>query len=109
MKRLIKLLLLVAVFGGLYVTNPTMEDFKAFVRDEAGGIVLEEMGDTELGRILADVGSSLAAGVVERFTDRKDYWIFSVYDLGTGRTQNDDPWRFVGVAGRFIEISRPEK
>ena len=108
MKGLIKLLLLAAVIGGLYVTNPTMEDFKMFVRDQASETVRKEMGDTEFGRVLSDVGSTLAAGVVERFTERKDYWVFSVYNLGLNSGRNAEPWRFVGVAGRFFELNKPE-
>ena len=44
-----------------------------------------------------------------RAATRDDYLLFSLYRVDLGADgQPKDQWRFLGVAGEFFELSRPE-
>jgi hypothetical protein len=89
--------------------NPSMDDFSLFVRAQSEQILIDETGDTSLGRALSAFGSRLAGDYVHRVTERRNYFVFSTYTIdldGPERTGNE--WRFLGIGGRFIELDRPE-
>jgi hypothetical protein len=92
----------------LFIFNPEMGDFKVFVGEESERILLTRAGDSELGRILSDVGSSLAGDYVDRITEREDYFLFSTYRIDLdGPDETENEWRFLGIGGQFIEMQRP--
>ena len=102
------LLLLVLVFGGLFFFNPDMEDFKAFVSTRSEALLGERMGSGALGEALSAAGSRLAGRYVDRVTERNDYLVFSTYTVDLdGADSAEEDWRFLGVAGQFIETQRP--
>ena len=89
--------------------NPDMEDFATFVEAQSEKIVVQETGEGRLGRALGRIVGGLAGANVDRVTERDNYFVFSTYTLdldGTESTAND--WRFLGIAGQFFELHRPE-
>lgn len=103
------LIMVLAAITLLFIFNPDMDDFKAFVHTESARILLDKTGDTTLGRVLSGAGSSLAGAYVDRVTDRENYFLFSTYHIdldGPDRDEND--WWFLGIGTRFIQLSQPE-
>lgn len=89
--------------------NPDMADFRQFVRLESSDILLEETGDSEIGRALSGLGSQLAGSYVDRITTRRNYFLFSSYTVKLGGEESEeDEWRFIGFAAHFFETNRPE-
>ncbi|MEM1128250.1 MAG: DUF4359 domain-containing protein [Bacteroidota bacterium] len=102
------LVLLGVALGYLAFSNPDMADFTTFVETQSEEIILQETGDGVLGRVLSSAGSSLAGSYVDRVTEQKNYVLFSVYtvDLDGSRSE-EEHWRFLGIAGRFLELEEP--
>lgn len=97
--------------------NPGMDDFTAFVESETEVILQGRLGESPLGRALAGAGAGMIRVIVERVTERTNYFVFSTYTIdlaamgGVPRVaddSNEEAWRFLGVAGRFVELHRPE-
>lgn len=94
----------------LAIFNPGMDDFRLFVTDRAEEMILQEAGDTALGRALSGAGGSLAGQYVDRITERHNYILFSTYTIDfDGRESEEERWRFLGLAGQFLELERPEE
>ncbi|MDX1548142.1 MAG: hypothetical protein R3247_14185 [Rhodothermales bacterium] len=88
--------------------NPGMDAFSLFIGEQSERLVLRETGDTALGRALAGLGGGLAGAYVDRLTERANYGVFSTYTLDFDAGREGDEWRFVGIAGQFIETERPD-
>lgn len=89
--------------------NPGMDDFALFIETNAESLILEETGDTMLGRALSGAGGNLAGQYVRRITDRRNYFVFSTYTIDLDGSESDEEeWRFLGMAGRFVELERPQ-
>jgi hypothetical protein len=99
-----KLLVFVLIVGGvLAYTNPGMEEFSDYARDISQEMIQDEVGDNAIGRAVAQFGSSLAGDFANELTERKNYVVYSTYTIGS-----DNPdWKFLGIAGRFIQLNRP--
>jgi hypothetical protein len=96
----------------LLFTNPDMDAFRAFAEERSEELLQDQLGDSALGRAASRFGSSLARDLVPQITERKNYGLFSVYQLGgIGEDKSDDSntWRFLGIAGHFFELNGPEK
>lgn len=93
----------------LAIFNPGMDDFALFVETNAETIILEEAGDTMLGRALSGAGGNIAGQYVHRITDRRNYLIFSTYTIDFDGSESDaEDWKFLGMVGRFVELERPQ-
>ncbi len=102
------IILALVVVALLFIFNPDIEDFKQFVEKRSEQILRTRAGDSKLGRILSDIGSSLAGSYVDRITERKNYLLFSTYHIDLdGPDERENEWRFLGIGGRFIELDRP--
>ena len=89
--------------------NPGMDEFRTFVRAQAEGMIQQEAGDSAIGRALSGAGGSLASQYVDRITERRNYIVFSTYTVDLdGAESDDEDWKFVGIAGRFVELDRPD-
>ncbi len=97
-------LFLLVALGFLAYTNPGMDDFAEFARDRSQEAIREEVGDSAIGRALAEFGSSLANDFADDLTERKNYVVCSVYQVGDG----NEPWSFLGIAGRFVRLGGPK-
>lgn len=103
------LVALVIVVIALVWFNPDMEDFKGFVALQSERILLNEAGESELGRVLSGVAGSLAGSYVDRITERNNYFVFSTYTIDfDGAEAEGEEWAFVGIAGQFFEMDQPE-
>lgn len=93
----------------LAIFNPGMDDFRIFVRERTEILLQDEAGDSLLGRALSGAGASIAGEYVDRITERENYFVFSTYtiDLDGESTETDD-WKFLGIAGQFLELHRPD-
>jgi hypothetical protein len=88
--------------------NPGMDAFKEYVETRSERILEKEAGDSALGRALAGAGGALAGAYVDRITERTNYVLFSTYTIDFDDEEDGDEWRFVGIAGRFIELHEPD-
>jgi|GEM_PF-701839 len=107
--RILITLLLGAGLAALLFTNPDMPAFKEFVEARSAQTITAQTGDGAFGKVLSKYGSRVAAALVNRVSERKDFYLFSIYniDLG-GDGQPDDRWRFVGVGGHFLAVEVPD-
>lgn len=93
----------------LALLNPGMNDFRLFVQRQSEVVIRQEAGEGPLVDLLAGAGSRLASDHIHRITDRRNYVIFSTYTIDLdGREAEKDEWRFIGIAGQFVETHRPE-
>ena len=105
------LVALVIILIALAWSNPGMPAFRAFVETHAERILLDELdeeADSALGRALAGAGGVLAGAAIDQIAERRNFVFFSTYtiDLDT-HDGDDDAWKFVGLAGQFIETQNP--
>ncbi len=104
-----RLLLLLALVVVLAVTNPTSDDFAEFAEGHVAERLEAELDAVPAGGLLGDVGGLAAGQLVRRFAERETYLVASVYTLDLdGRARDAEDWRFLGIAGVFFEIDRPE-
>jgi len=103
------IIFIVAVFlTALFVYNPEMDDFKGYIEGRSEELLQREIGDSALGRALSGLGSSLAGSYVDPITDRKNYYLFSTYAIGSrSEEEQEKAWVFLGVGGQFLEIQKP--
>lgn len=98
MKKIIFLLLLSVLLYGL---NPKMPDFKRFVLSH-----LQEQQNVHKGDFKAFLYSFFGPVVIEQMTTRKDFFLFSVYEIsppnGRGRL-------FLGILHVFIPLGTVSK
>lgn len=104
-KFTIPILILVA----LMAFNPKKEKFYDLVESRSDEIFSNELGNSAVGGLLAELGSGLARNLAEKFTDRTNYLVASVYTIDLdGEEHDENDWKFLGIAGQFIELQRPE-
>ncbi|MFQ5570121.1 MAG: DUF4359 domain-containing protein [Rhodothermales bacterium] len=103
------LLILVILLVALAWFNPNMDAFREYSKERSEYLLLQETGDTEIGRALSNLGGALAGAFIDRITERRNYVVFSTYTIdldGDDETKNE--WHFLGIAGQFFEMQQPE-
>jgi len=89
-----KLLLFIVIFGiALAVTNPSIEDYKAWSKNE-----IAKQASNGVTRVL---GSLLGGALVENSTIKEDYIIFSIYETDI----LDEHIRTLGILKKFVPMS----
>ena len=102
------ILLAIIALVVLFLFNPEMEDFQVFAEAQSERLMLEQAGESALGRALSGLGASLVGSNIDRFTERQSYGVFSLYTLDfDGDDEHEEEWRFLGIAGQFFELERP--
>ena len=102
------ILLAVIALVVLFLFNPEMEAFQIFAEEQSARILQQQTGDSDLGRMLSGVGASLVGSNIHRFTERQNYGVFSIYTIDLdGDDEQEEEWRFLGIAGQFLELERP--
>lgn len=105
--RFLGLLLIIAAIV-LGVLNPSMDDFERFVADHSERLIQEEAGHSEMGDWAAGVGAGLVERYLNRVAERENYVLFSTYTIDLdGPEQDEEHWRFLGIADQFVELERP--
>jgi hypothetical protein len=102
------LLLLILVVALLAISNPDRDDFAEFAREQTAELVAQQGGGGLLSGTLGRIGGDLVGSQASRFVSRDNYLVASVYTLDLDGPNSDrQDWRFLGVAGQFVELSRP--
>ena len=92
----------------LFLFNPEMDDFQIFAETQSERLLRQQTGDGEVGRVLSGLGASLLGSNIHRFTERQNYGVFSLYTINLGdEGEPEEEWRFLGIAGQFLELERP--
>lgn len=109
MKVIVPLILLAFVAGFLARYNPDRTEFRAFVHEAVEEYMSQELGTERIGRIVTRFGTDVAASIAARSARREDYLLYSIYSVDLGADgRPEDQWRFLGIAGSFHELSRPD-
>ena len=109
---------LLVVAGVLFVLNPGPEKFKEYLQVElarqaeeraraAGESVGGEFGGAAAG-FLAERMGRRAGDLASDFFERENYHVASVYTADLNGRQPGGAWKFLGIAGWFVPIERPE-
>jgi hypothetical protein len=108
MKGKLILGLIILGAGWLAYANPGMEDFQTFTKEQSQDYLENELGDNVVGRALAQAGSSIASDYVDQLVDRKNYVLFSVFEVGQNLDENEredeDSWKYLGIGGKFVKL-----
>ncbi len=86
------LLVAVIIAAGLFFTNPGKEDFKEFIKEQA-----YEHAETKVEKAFLALAEGLFGVISDAFV-RKNYYLFSIYEL--------DDTRFLGIAGHFFPLEK---
>ena len=99
--------LLVLCLGTLFFTNPDMQDFKEYIREESRRMIQENITPPGLAEALSGFGSEIAQSFVDDATIRKEYYLFSMYEIDlTPRNTSDRAYKFLGVGGTFVNLRK---
>ena len=109
---------LLVVAGALFVLNPGPEKFKEFLQVHlaeqaeararaAGERVGGGFGGDAAGFIAERLGRR-AGDVASDAFERENYHVASVYTADLNARQPGGAWKFLGIAGWFVPIERPE-
>ena len=108
MKGKLILGLIILGAGWLAYANPAIEDFQTFTKEQSQNYLENELGDNVVGRALAQAGSSIASDYVDQLVDRKNYVLFSVFEVGQNLDENEredeDSWKYLGIGGKFVKL-----
>ena len=99
---------LILVAGLLFLLNPGPEVFKEFLRAEAAERARERTGGGAATDFLADRLGRRAGDIASDFFEREDYYVASVYKADLNGRMPGGEWTFLGIAGWFTPIERPE-
>jgi hypothetical protein len=101
MKSMATVIILLVLLGFLAYTNPSMDQYGDFVRDEIqDGVGQGGQVEKALGRVIG----GLAGGVLTSATTRTDYLFFSIYDTDLGT----DEIKCLGIVNTFFILEEPE-
>jgi hypothetical protein len=97
MKFLVLAVVTFLVLGLLLVTNPRMEDYEQYLRQE---ILVESGKGDEVGKALGVLVSGVASSLMASATVRNDYVFWSTYETTLG----NDRVRVLGILRNFIVL-----
>ena len=98
----------VIVGAGLAFTNPEKSEFVQFLNKQ----IIKSMDEKtpDLGKEGKTFASGLMAIAIDKTTERKDYFVFSVYNVDTSvfRLFNNDvpDLKFLGIGSQFIPMGK---
>ncbi|MBC7360299.1 MAG: DUF4359 domain-containing protein [Desulfacinum sp.] len=104
MKGVVCVLLLIAIFGLLAYTNPSVDDYEHFIHQCILTEAQKENPDSA-ANLLAPFLGGLVSGYVKQQTLRTDYVFFSIYQARIG----DERLRALGILKNFIVLETPSK
>ena len=101
----------------LWWTNPDETQFSDFLADEVSeiaGDAGEEAGGAmnfltqRLGREIGDLAGQALGRQASGMFERESYGVASTYELDLNGRASGGTWKFVGVAGQFFPIEKPD-
>lgn len=114
MKVIVQLLVVFILGVSLNASNPSKADFVEFaavqVKKKYPNLNFQETaGGSGLERILAGFGNMMVTNYLNEYTERKDYFVFSIYELDM-RVARDfgiqaNNMKVLGVVGQFVPLS----
>ncbi len=108
----IGLVLLLILAATLALFNPTQDDFRAFVQERMQDTISDHARAASgglLGEIAGGIGGTLAGALAGRAAQRDNYVVASVYTIDLdGPNRDAQEWKFLGIAGQFIPLKKPE-
>lgn len=94
-------ILFLLVVAGMIFTNPGMDEFQRFVARE-----VSTQFSTDNADVITQLGSSfageIAAGVVEKFTLRKNFLCCSIYTVSIPGKE----WNYLGMFHFFVPMQK---
>lgn len=103
MKRYISVILIAIICFGLYVTNPTREDFKIFCEEVLRKELTSERNIAT--NLLSGVVASITGKLASSMATRDDYYLFSIYSL----QMEEEEIKFIGILNRFLPLKLPKE
>jgi len=100
MKNLIVSALILILVVGLYLTNPTKEDFVDHLTNE-----IENDESPGLEQVLESLFSRPIAKLLAETTEVSDYQIFSVYHMEIGGNEKT----YLGIFNDFYKLTEKEE
>ena len=108
---------LIVVAAVLFVLNPGPDKFKEYLTTElaeqaearareAGERVGGEFGGAAAGFLAERLGRR-AGDAASDFFGRENYYLASIYTADLNGRQPGGAWKFLGIAGWFIPIEKP--
>jgi hypothetical protein len=101
MKKFIVFFILIA--GILVFTNPDSEDFTSYVKQRMERKI-SDSGDDAVTDFVAKNLPELAEGVVAKMVERRNFLVYSVYELDMGRNS----YRYIGIGTFFIPLQKDQ-
>lgn len=93
------LIIMFLVLVLLFATNPEEQQFKGFLKNK----IMEQAEDDEsLAGDLTRILSGPAASLAEAGTSRKNYYLFSTYEMGLP----GDEGLYLGILDQFIRLKK---
>lgn len=99
MKNFIIIILLIAIGFGLYITNPTRDDFDIFIEEEMRKEFDTSDNDTIMNLISGAI-ASLTGKAASTIATRDDYYLFSIYTVRIA----DEESKYIGIFKKFIPM-----
>lgn len=100
MKKILSLALLFLLLGIMFLSNPTKEDYTNFVKEQLDEKVNENNSSGKLSNIIGNVLSGAGSKIATSMTERKEYYVASLYTLET----NKKTYRYLGLFNNFIPL-----
>lgn len=96
--KYMSLILVIVIILGLYITNPTKEEFIFYVEDSIKGEI--STGDNVFMNLFAGVAASITGRAASYVSTRKNYYLFSVYTIKLF----DEETKYIGILDKFLPI-----
>lgn len=101
MKGIITAIILVGIVLLFVVTNPSTDDYEAYLKQEMSN---EAKGEDDLSAALAGLFGGVAGSLLANASTRKNYVLFSIYETDLGTSE----YVALGVLGNFFVLHEAE-
>jgi len=93
------------IVGGLYISNPSKDDFALQYADKVNDELAQDLGLEGVGGVVGDFIGGLSQSVIEEALKsqvrHENYLLASVFTLPT----SGEDVRVLGVAGQYISLN----
>lgn len=93
--------------GILATTNPDSDDFNDHLRERIQDRIEENVDGSKLGSDLSALGADLTVRLAQKVTTRKNYLLFSTYEVLPDEGNDETRWKYLAIAGQFLQLDGP--